>query len=69
MSLGREIAAGETFAVPGPREIEDNRKVVKHRDGGIISKVLVRDGQTVAEGDTADETAAANKGAAQVAAN
>ncbi|WP_152048581.1 HlyD family type I secretion periplasmic adaptor subunit [Aureimonas psammosilenae] len=33
-------------------KVEDNRKVVKHRDGGIISKVLVRDGQTVNAGDT-----------------
>jgi len=32
-------------------KVEDNRKVVKHRDGGIISKVLVRDGQLVNVGD------------------
>jgi HlyD family type I secretion membrane fusion protein len=32
-------------------KVEDNRKVVKHRDGGIIAQVLVRDGQKVHEGD------------------
>lgn len=31
--------------------VEESRKVVKNRDGGIVSKVLVRDGQHVVEGE------------------
>jgi HlyD family secretion protein len=44
--LGSAIVAGAVV------KVEDNRKVVKQRDGGIIAKVLVREGQTVAAGDT-----------------
>lgn len=37
---------------PGVVRVEDNRKVVKHRDGGIVSQVLVRDGERVDAGQT-----------------
>lgn len=35
----------------GVVKVEDSRKVVKHRDGGIVGEILVRDGQRVAAGD------------------
>lgn len=35
----------------GVVKVEDSRKVVKNRDGGIVSAVLVRDGQRVSQGD------------------
>jgi HlyD family secretion protein len=31
--------------------IEDNRKVVQHFEGGMVSEILVREGQSVAEGE------------------
>lgn len=43
--LGAAVVAQATV------KVEDNRKSVKHRDGGIISQVLVREGQTVRQGD------------------
>ena len=43
--LGAAVVAG------GIVQVEDNRKVVKQRDGGIIKTVLVHDGQTVEKGD------------------
>ena len=36
----------------GVVKVEDNRKTIKTRDGGIISKILVHDGQKVQAGDT-----------------
>lgn len=42
---------GAAIMAAGVVKVEDNRKVVKQRDGGIISQVLVRNGQTVAKGD------------------
>ncbi|WP_062212015.1 HlyD family type I secretion periplasmic adaptor subunit [Aureimonas sp. AU12] len=35
----------------GVVKVEDSRKVVKNRDGGIVKQVLVRDGQRVEAGD------------------
>ncbi|MBB3949421.1 HlyD family type I secretion periplasmic adaptor subunit [Aureimonas jatrophae] len=35
----------------GVVKVEDSRKVVKNRDGGIVAQVLVRDGQHVDQGD------------------
>lgn len=35
----------------GVVKVEDSRKVVKNRDGGIVSQVMVRDGQHVEAGD------------------
>ena len=43
--LAAAIVAG------GVVKVEDSRKVVKHRDGGIIAQVLVKDGQTVEKGE------------------
>lgn len=31
--------------------VEDNRKVVQHFEGGMVSEILVREGQSVAEGE------------------
>ena len=42
---------GSAVSASGFVKVEDSRKVVKQRDGGIISKVLVRDGQNVKGGD------------------
>ena len=42
---------GSAIVASGVVKVEDSRKVVKQRDGGIISKVLVRDGQNVKSGD------------------
>jgi HlyD family type I secretion membrane fusion protein len=42
---------GSAVVAAGVVKVEDSRKVVKQRDGGIISKVLVRDGQAVQSGD------------------
>ncbi|RYE75743.1 MAG: biotin/lipoyl-binding protein, partial [Hyphomicrobiales bacterium] len=42
---------GAAIMAAGVVKVEDNRKVIKQRDGGIISQVLVRNGQTVAKGD------------------
>jgi len=36
---------------PGLVKVDLNRKVVQHRDGGIVKSVLVRDGQRVKMGD------------------
>ncbi|PZO79237.1 MAG: HlyD family type I secretion periplasmic adaptor subunit [Mesorhizobium amorphae] len=36
---------------PAVVKVEDSRKVVKNRDGGIVAQVLVRDGQHVGQGD------------------
>ena len=35
----------------GRIEVERNRQVVQHLDGGIVSEILVNEGDTVAEGD------------------
>ena len=35
----------------GRIEVERNREVVQHLDGGIVSEILVNEGDTVAEGD------------------
>jgi len=35
----------------GQIEVETNRQVVQHQDGGIVSEILVKEGDTVAAGD------------------
>ncbi|HDZ74554.1 MAG TPA: HlyD family type I secretion periplasmic adaptor subunit [Aurantimonas coralicida] len=42
---------GSAVIAAGVVKVEDSRKVVKTRDGGIIAQVLVKDGQTVDKGD------------------
>ncbi|WP_299844924.1 HlyD family type I secretion periplasmic adaptor subunit [uncultured Paracoccus sp.] len=41
--------AGAVVA-PGQVEVEQNRQVVQHPDGGVISEILVTEGETVAAG-------------------
>lgn len=36
----------------GQIEVDQNRQVVQHPDGGVVSEILVSEGDTVAEGDT-----------------
>jgi HlyD family secretion protein len=35
----------------GQLEVEQNRQVVQHPDGGVVAEILVKEGQTVATGD------------------
>ena len=32
-------------------EVQSNRQVVEHPDGGVVGEIFVRDGDVVAEGD------------------
>ena len=36
---------------PGRIEVEENRQVIEHQDGGVLAELLVREGQAVAAGD------------------
>ena len=36
---------------PGQVEVDQNRQVVQHPDGGVVSEILVKEGDPVAEGD------------------
>ena len=47
------VAATLTGAVlaPGMIEVESNRQVVQHPDGGVVKAIRVRDGDTVQQGD------------------
>jgi HlyD family type I secretion membrane fusion protein len=36
---------------PGRVEVDQNRQVVQHPDGGVVSEILVKEGDPVAEGD------------------
>ncbi|WP_099827776.1 HlyD family type I secretion periplasmic adaptor subunit [Oceaniglobus indicus] len=36
----------------GQIEVDSNRQVVQHPDGGVVEEILVREGDTVARGDT-----------------
>ena len=42
--------AGAVIA-PGQLEVEQNRQVVQHLDGGVVEAILVKEGQLVAAGD------------------
>lgn len=42
--------AGAVVA-PGRLEVEQNRQVIQHRDGGIVHEVYVSEGETVNQGD------------------
>lgn len=43
--------AGAVVA-PGQVEVDRNRQVVQHPDGGVVAEILARDGETVAAGQT-----------------
>ena len=43
--------AGAIIAV-GRIEVDQNRQVVQHPDGGVVAEILVDEGDTVATGDT-----------------
>ncbi len=36
---------------PGRIEVDQNRQVVQHPDGGVVAEILVKEGDSVAEGD------------------
>lgn len=40
------------IVAPGQIEVEQNRQVVQHPDGGVVAEIRVREGQEVAAGDT-----------------
>jgi HlyD family secretion protein len=42
--------AGAVIA-PGQVEVDQNRQVVQHPDGGVVAEILVKEGDPVAEGD------------------
>lgn len=46
----RTTLAGAVIA-SGKIEVEANRQVIQHPDGGVVSEILVRNGDTVAAGD------------------
>ena len=46
----RTEIAGAVVA-PGVIEVENERQVVQHPDGGVVSDIRVRDGDTIAAGD------------------
>jgi len=48
-SVGTRIAGA--VVAPGTVELESDRQVVQHPDGGVVGEILVRDGDTVAAGD------------------
>lgn len=39
------------IVTPGMLEVEKNRQVVQHPDGGVVDQIAVKDGDSVAEGD------------------
>lgn len=48
-SLGTEIAGA--IVAPGLVEVEQNRQVVQHPDGGVVASISVSEAQAVAAGD------------------
>lgn len=48
-SVGTEIAGA--IVASGQLEVERNRQVVQHPDGGVVAEIAVKEGQTVAAGD------------------
>jgi HlyD family secretion protein len=48
-SVGSTIAGA--VVTPGMLEVEQNRQVVQHPDGGVVAEILVQEGDTVAAGD------------------
>ncbi|MEZ5853449.1 MAG: HlyD family type I secretion periplasmic adaptor subunit [Hyphomicrobiaceae bacterium] len=55
------VSISGAVVAPGVINVENNYKTVQHLDGGIVSKILVRNGDRVSEGDLVvklDDTAA-----------
>ena len=48
---GLEARLAGAVISPGSVEVETNRQVVQHAEGGIVGDVLVRDGDAVSAGD------------------
>ncbi|MBA4490544.1 HlyD family type I secretion periplasmic adaptor subunit [Paracoccus sp. S1E-3] len=48
-AVGTRIAGA--VVAPGQVEVEQHRQVVQHPDGGVVDKILVRDGQQVRAGE------------------
>jgi HlyD family secretion protein len=48
-SVGTRIAGA--VVAPGIVEVESERQVIQHPDGGVVGEILARDGDTVAAGD------------------
>jgi HlyD family secretion protein len=54
--LGLGVWATQTtlsgaIIAPGRIEVEDDRQILQHPDGGVVTEILVRDGDRVAAGD------------------
>ena len=48
-SIGTQIAGA--VVAPGVVEVESERQVIQHPDGGVVGEILARDGDTVDAGD------------------
>ena len=48
-AVGTRIAGA--VVAPGQVEVEQHRQIVQHPDGGVVDKILVREGQQVRAGD------------------
>lgn len=48
-AFGTRIAGA--VVAPGQIEVEQQRQVVQHPDGGVVEEILVREGASVAAGD------------------
>jgi HlyD family secretion protein len=48
-SIGTQIAGA--VVAPGLVEVESERQVIQHPDGGVVGEILARDGDTVTAGD------------------
>jgi HlyD family secretion protein len=48
-SVGTEIAGA--VVAPGTVEVQSERQVIQHPDGGVVGRILARDGDTVEAGD------------------
>jgi len=48
-SVGARIAGA--IVAPGTLQVESERQVVQHPDGGVVGEILARDGDTVVAGD------------------
>jgi multidrug efflux pump subunit AcrA (membrane-fusion protein) len=48
-SVGTEIAGA--VVAPGVVEVQSERQVIQHPDGGVVGEILARDGDSVTAGD------------------